>query len=230
MKLRLATGISGDRYTAGSAFAFVERATDSDPDTADWKETAVVEKAMNGMVLKRGANSGIAFLAKSGLHECAVTSDGNIDITLLRCYRKTVGTNGEPDGQLLGTHEFEYTILPLTDEDALSAIAKLGDELKTGLLAVTTTGRTGASYTAGLDIRADSFVFSTANKLADGMEFRLYNCADEPKTGVVGLPEGAKTAMLTEIDGRPIAPLPISDGAVELTLAQWKIATVKVTF
>ena len=230
MKLRLATGITGDRYTAGSAFAFVERATDSDPDTADWKETAVVEKAMNGMVLKRGEHSGLAFLAKGGLHECAVTADGNIDVTLLRCYRKTVGTNGEPDGQLVGTHEFEYAILPLTDADTLSAVAKLGDELKTGLLTVTTTGKTGASYAAGLELRCDSFVFSTANKLADGMEFRLYNCADETKNGTIGLPEGAKTAALTEIDGRPVAPLAITDGTIELTLAPWKIATVKVTF
>ena len=230
MKLRLATGIRGNRYYAGSAFAFVERATDSDPDTADWKETASVEKAMNGMVLKRGENCGLAFLSKYGLRECAVYENGSIDVTLLRCYRKTVGTNGEPDGQLVGTHEFEYAILPLTNDDTLSAVAKLNDELKTGLLTVTTIGKTGASYAAGLDIQSDSFIFSTANKLADGMEFRLYNCADETKTGVIGLPASAKTAALTEIDGRPIKSLPITDGKIDLTLGKWKIATVKVTY
>lgn len=230
MKLRLATGISGNCYYAGSAFAFVKRETGSDPDTADWKETASAEKAMNGMVLKRGENSGVAFLSRYGLHECAVSEDGNIDLTLLRCYRKTVGTNGEPDGQLVGTHEFEYALLPLTNDDTLSAIAKLNDELKTGLLTVTTTGKTGAAYDAGLDIQSDSFVFSTANKLADGMEFRLYNCADETGTGRIVLPAGAKTAALTEIDGRPLAPLTITDGTIELTLGKWKIATVKVAF
>ncbi len=230
MKLRLETGVRGNRYYAGSSFAVVERETDADPNTADWKETASVEKAMNGMVLKRDETGGLAFLSKYGLRECAVYENGIIDVTLLRCYRKTVGTNGEPDGQLVGTHEFEYAILPLMPDDTLSAIAKKNDELKTDLLTVTTGGKTGATYPAGLTIDAETFLFSTANKLADGMEFRLYNCADEEKSGRITLPANAMTATLTEIDGRPIAPLTIIDNAIDLTLGKWKIATVKVTF
>ncbi len=230
MKLRLDTGIRGNRYFAGSSFAVVERETDADPDTADWKETASVEKAMNGLVLKRNATGGLAFLSKYGLRECAVYENGIIDVTLLRCYRKTVGTNGEPDGQLLGTHEFEYAILPMTSEDTLSAVVKKNDELKTDLLSVTTGGKTGATYPAGLTVDAETFVFSTANKLPDGMEFRLYNCADETKSGKITLPANAKTATLTEIDGRPIDTLPVTDNTIDLTLGKWKIATIKVTF
>ncbi len=230
LKLRLETGIRGKRYFAGSAFAVVERDTDADPDTADWKETASVEKAMNGLVYKRSEQGGLAFVAGIGLKECAVYENGIIDVTLLRCYRKTVGTHGEPDGQLVGTHEFTYAILPLTEEDTKASLVRLQDTLKAGLLHVTAYGKTGATYEGGLAMEGDSFVFSTANKLADGMEFRLFNCADETKTETVTLPAGAKTATLTEIDGRPLDTLDVTDGKIALTLGKWKIATVKVTF
>lgn len=230
MKLRLATGIVSDRYIAGQSFAFVERETGRDMNTADWKEASSLEKNMNGMVLKRGNNCGLAFMAKWGLRECAVMEDGTMDITLLRCYRKTVNTNGEPDGQLIGTHEFEYAILPLTDMDTLASIARLNDQLKTDLLVVTTSGMNGADYKPGLEIQADTFLFSTANKLPDGMEFRIYNCAEETCSGVVSLPAGTKTASLTEIDGRFLGDIPVENGKLKLTLGKWKIATVKVTF
>ncbi len=230
MKLRLESGILGKRYYAGSSFAVVERETDADPDTADWKETASVEKAMNGLVYKRGEGCGLAFLSNYGLRECAVYENGILDVTLLRCYSKTVQTNGEPDGQLPGTHEFTYAIVPLTNEDTKADLVRLHDTLKTELLTVTAQGKTGASYRAGLTLENDSFVFSTANKLADGLEFRLYNCADTEETGVVVLPVGAKTAVLTEIDGRVLGDIPVVDGKISLTLEKWKIATVKVTF
>ncbi len=230
LKLRLETGIWGKRYCAGSAFAVVERDTDADPDTADWKETASVEKAMNGLVYKRSAHGGLAFLAGTGLRECAVYENGILDVTLLRCYRKTVRTNGEPDGQLLGKHEFTYALLPLCEADTKASLTRLHDILKTELLTVTTNGKTGGTYAPGLTIQGDTFLFSTANKLENGLEFRLYNCADEAAAGTITLPKGAKTAVLTEIDGREIAPLAVEAGQISLTLGKWKIATVRVGF
>lgn len=230
MKLRLATGITGNTYYAGQSFAFVERETGRDMNTADWKEASSLEKNCNGMVVKRNGQGGLAFLSKHGLKECAVTEDGTIDMTLLRCYRKTVQTNGEPDGQLIGIHEFEYALVPLTREDTLASVARLNDQLKTELLCVTTEGNTGCAYQPGMEILGDTFLFSTANKLADGMEFRIYNCSEETETGVIRLPEGARAACLTEIDGRFLQELPVTDGKIELALGKWKIATVRVIF
>jgi len=228
LKLRLPTGIAGETYQAGQAFAFVERKTDSDPDTADWKETAVAEKATDGIVLKKNERGGFAFISRYGLHECAVYGNGNMDITLLRCYRKTVGTDGEPDGQLVGVHEFEYLLCPVDSDTAPAALAKLRDTFAADVTVVSTTGKTGRKYGGGLEIADGTFVFSTANKLADGFEFRIYNCSDEEETGEITLPAGSSSAELTHIDGRHIADVPVCDGKIRLTLGKWKIATVKV--
>ncbi|MBQ2726614.1 MAG: hypothetical protein IJF78_12990 [Clostridia bacterium] len=227
LKLRLPTGILGDSYKASQAFALVERKTGSDPDTADWKETAVAEKATEGVVVKANGEAGLAFISKYGLHECAVYENGDMDITLLRCYRKTVGTNGEPDGQLIGTHEFEYLIAPVKKAD--SGLIRLEDAFRTDVVTVTAEDVTGKTYPVGLELPENSFIFSTANKLADGMEFRLWNCSDDTETGEITLPEGYTKASLTHIDGRLIEELPVTDGKIRLTLTKWKIATVKLT-
>lgn len=227
LKLRMPTGILGDTYTASQAFALVERKTGSDPDTADWKETAVPEKATEGVVVKANGEAGMAFIGKYGLHECAVYENGDMDITLLRCYRKTVGTNGEPDGQLIGVHEFEYLLAPVKKADA--DLIRMEDAFRTDVLTVTAEDVTGKTYEGGLEISGGSFIFSTANKLEDGMEFRLWNCSDETATGEIRLPAGYTKAALTYIDGRFIEDIPVTDGKISLTLGKWKIGTVRLT-
>ena len=102
--------------------------------------------------------------------------------------------------------------------------------MRADVLSVTTKGKSGASYPDGLAIASDTFLFSTANKLSDGMEFRIYNCSDHEASGVITLPLGAQTAALTEIDGRVIRELSVTNGSFCLTLGKWKIATLKVTF
>lgn len=150
-----------------------------------------------------------------------------MDITLLRCYRKTVATNGEPDGQLIGVHEFEYLLAPVKKADA--SLIRMEDAFRTDVLAVTADDVTGKTYESGLEISDGSFIFSTANKLEDGMEFRLWNCSDETETGEIRLPAGYTKAALTYIDGRFIEDIPVTDGKISLTLGKWKIGTVRLT-
>lgn len=231
LKLRLGTAVEGKTYYASQAFAMVERTTDLIENTGDWMESAIAEKATEGIVAKYGEVGGFAFMSKYGLHECAVYEDGNIDITLMRCFRKTVGTEGEIDGQLLGVHEFEYMLMPIAkDTESLADLAKKNDVFRAGILDTTIEAKTGIKYAGGLELKNPNFVFSTANKLDDGMEFRFYNCSDNEESGEIVLPAGAKTAAMTYIDGRKIAALDVVDGKTTVTAGKWKIVTVKVTF
>lgn len=230
LKLRLGTGIAGDKYYASQAFAMIERDCDFDKNTADWKERGSAEKATEGIVVKYDKNGGMAFMSRYGLHECAVSSDGNIDITLLRCCNTTIHVNKEPDGELPGVHEFEYLVMPVTKDDTAAKLYKTGDTFKADIFSTTVEAATGMKYAGGLEIKGDTFVFTTANKLDDGMEFRFFNCSDSEETGEIVLPEGAKTAALTYIDGRKIADIPVSDGKINPTIGKWKIATIKITF
>ena len=80
-----------------------------------------------------------------------------------------------------------------------------------------------------MEFQESAFVYSTCAPLDNGhTEIRLFNASDETKCGRVSLPEFAKEAYLTELDGRRITRLHITDGGIELKLTKWKIATVEI--
>ncbi len=228
LRLRLPTGVTGNSYFASQPFCIVSRATDERVDTANWKEYGVIEKNTTGIVAKYDERGGFAFVSDYGLHECGVSSDGNIDITLFRAFCKTVNTRGEIDGELLQKMTFSYSLMPLSPDTPLSVLARAQDCAAAGLACYTIGGHTAASYRPLLAIDGDAFVYSTATPLSDGIEVRLYNCSDETATGMLTVPAGYGKASLVELDGREIAPLTVCDGKVELTAPMWRIVTVKL--
>lgn len=57
--------------------------------TQNYVETDQYEKSTNGIVGVRGVdNNGLAFVSPCGIHECAVSEDGTIALTLLRSFTK----------------------------------------------------------------------------------------------------------------------------------------------
>jgi alpha-mannosidase len=227
LRMRFPTAVEGETYNVNQPFGFVERRTGTDPGTENWKEFGVVEKQTGGIVAKRTGKRGFAFVSAYGIHECGVWENGNMDITMYRSFRKTVGTSGEPDGQLIETLEFSYMLMPFVENETLAQLQRKQDFLQTGFSYATTNGRAAQKYRPAAELENENFIYSTANVLDNGAsEIRIYNASDRTETSKVLLPEFAKTAALTEIDGRHIKDLEICDGAVSLTLGKWKIATV----
>ena len=229
LRLRLPTGIAGKSYFASQPFCIISRATDERVDTANWKEYGVIEKNTTGIVAKYNEKGGFAFVSDYGLHECGVSGDGNIDITLFRAFCQTVGTRGEPDGELLQKMTFSYTLLPLDADTPLSTLARAQDIAAAGLASYTVGGNAAAAYRPMLAVDGDAFVYSTATPLSDGIEVRLYNCSDAHACGTLTVPDGFTAAEMVELDGRHIAPLSIEDGKVALSAPAWRIVTVKFT-
>jgi alpha-mannosidase/mannosylglycerate hydrolase len=227
LRMRFPIAVEGETYNVNQAFGFVERRTGTDPGTENWKEFGVVEKQTGGIVAKRKGKRGFAFISAYGIHECGVWENGDTDITMFRSFRRTVGTGGEPVGQLLETLEFSYMLMPFGENETLAQLQRRQDFLQAGFSYATTNGRAAQKYRPAAELENENFIYSTANVLDNGAsEIRIYNASDKTETGKVLLPEFAKTAALTEIDGRHIKDLEISDGAVSLTLGKWKIATI----
>jgi len=111
LRLSVPTGIAG-KYFTGQSFACQERSPGRENGCAseDYVEAEPMEKNFNGIVGKRDQFGGIAFLSRYGLHEVAGSEyeSGDLFITLLRAFRRTVMTNGENDGQLQAHLEYEY--------------------------------------------------------------------------------------------------------------------------
>ncbi|MBQ7337133.1 MAG: hypothetical protein IJW40_01630 [Clostridia bacterium] len=228
LRLRLPTGIAGKSYYASQPFCIISRATDERVDTANWKEYGIIEKNTTGIVAKYDEHGGFAFISDYGLHECGVSGDGNIDITLFRAFCKTVGTRGEIDGELLQRMTFSYTLMPLSPDTPLSALARTQDCSAASLACYTVGSSEAAAYRPLLSIDGDAFIYSTATPLADGIEVRFYNCSDQDAQGVLTVPAEYTKATLVELDGREIAPLTLNDGKIDLAATKWKIVTVKL--
>lgn len=119
LQLHFPTNVITDRYQVNQCNLILTRPTGQDHGHHTWKETDITEKAFENMVFVRSEDEtnphGLLFLSKGGLHEVSCPGDReySIDITLLRCFTKTVSTDGEPDGQLQGKQIFEYAIMPI---------------------------------------------------------------------------------------------------------------------
>lgn len=231
LKLRMPTGIAAPNYEVNQTFAFLRRACGVDTSTADWKEKDCLEKAMSGIVLKRDeTGTGLAFVSRSGLHECGADSDaeGSIYVTLLRSYKMTVTTNGEIGGEELGEHEYEFRLVPVNASLDNSALQRMQDIMQSGVRSFVSA--------AGVDLptllRVEGAVCVSAMKqAADGsgdLILRVYNPEAASATFCVYPGKDWKEAVLCnlrEVPGETV--IPVENGGLELTAAPYKILTLR---
>ena len=114
LRVLFPTPIATDTSFAETPFAIVERTIDPPPETAEWHERINPETAFTGLFGIQDAAGGLAVLCPRGLHEYEVTrtSQRVLALTLFRSTYQTIGTPGEPDGQLLEPMDFEYLLYP----------------------------------------------------------------------------------------------------------------------
>jgi len=228
LRLRLPEVVAGDTYEAAQAFGFVTRSCGDDPSTALWKEYRGAERNMANICAKRSGDRGLAFLSAYGLHECGVWQNGDMDVTLMRCFSRTVHTAGEPDGQLQQNLEYRYRIQLYTEEDDFASLQREQDFLSTGTRSVTVNATVAHEYRPLIKVDGKGVVYSTAAPLENGAaELRIFNDSDQATVATVQLPSGVKRAELTEIDGRPICDLALEQGSVSFELPAFRIATVR---
>lgn len=136
LRVVLPTGIAEPEYWTGQAYTFLRRLCGVRPDTHDFKEKDPLEKQTSGILFKRDRDGqGLAVLCGFGLHECGAPEgpDGLLYLTLLRSFSNTFGTNGEPDGQEPGLHEYRMIVAPLDPSIAPWQLQRRQDCLFTGV-------------------------------------------------------------------------------------------------
>ena len=178
---------SAQTYLADSQFDVVERNIALREDRHLYKELEVETKPQQSWTAVYEKERGLAIISK-GLLESAVCDleDRPIALTLFRSTRRTVMTDGEPEGQLLGRElVFEYRVHPLCNAPDRAALCVEGQRLAAGLRKV-------QLQTADLEMYRDvgnlpveqSFmqvdgpvVVTAVQQIATGFEVRLFNPA-----------------------------------------------------
>jgi len=187
LRVLFPTHVQADTYLSDTPFDVVERAIALSADNYRYRELEVETKPQQSWTAVFEEGRGLAVIS-TGLMESAVRDipERTLALTLLRSTRRTVGTDGQPDGLLLGDYAFRYKIAPLFDQPDRVQLFRSGQLLAAGLQVV---------QLRDADIRLhrresilppeQSFlnvegevVVTSAHMVEDGFEVRLFNPTD----------------------------------------------------
>ena len=224
------TGIATDQSFAETPFAVVARDVLTPPEADRWHERVNPEKAFTTFFGIQGQEGGLAVLAPFGLHEYEVTQtpERALALTLFRATNQTVGTAGEPDGQLLGPLEFEYMLYPFEGQfdpvEAMWLVAKAQAGVRTHPVA------TLPEPTSFMRLDDGAAVVTAMKPAQDGAGgvIRLWNPTEadvEDRICFGVMPKSAQTCNLNE---EPDDSLAIDDeGCVVVTVPAGGLTTVR---
>jgi alpha-mannosidase len=231
-------------YVAHTAFDLVTRPIALDTATSDWQEAEIVEKPFESMQAVGQGSRGLAFLSGGGLHEGGVRDDRRrtMQVTLLRSFRRTVGTEGEKDGLEPGTITCRYAIMPYAGNLPAATALRETMRLQTGLLA-RQTGKRPSGYPplTGSDRHTLSFIEQEGDLILSSLKpaenesgtliLRLWNPADTDGTSTLRFHRPVRDAAILRLDEEPCADaadLKIDSQSVTLLAAAHRIVTLSV--
>jgi alpha-mannosidase/mannosylglycerate hydrolase len=250
LRLLFPSGAAAETYLSDSAFDVVERAIALSPETHTFRELELETRPQQTWSAVFGGGRGLAVVS-TGLMEATVRDQPErpLALTLYRSTGRTIFTNGEPGGQLLGPLSFHFWIVPLAGAPDRAALCTLGHLLTAGLRDVQFTrldaaqrpATTALPPTAGwLEVRGPAVLTSARwashGPAAPGLEVRLFNPNEEAITASVELAEAMLNAWRptavarVDFEGKPLGPAEaLARPGVDLELGPKQIVTVRFT-
>lgn len=232
LQLHLLTGTKTDSYTVNQCNLMIQRPCGMDVSRWDWKEADISEAAFESMVLLRDETRGLLFLSGGGLHEvsCPADRENSMDITLLRCFRKTTGTNGEPDGQLNGEQLFRYALLPLAGESDCELVRQK-DAYVSGCRAFTCPESRPMEPDSGFTLHSQNCAYVTAlPSRQEGILIRVANYAPREDPCTLVFARTPRDACLCDFLENPTASAAVRGNEVAFSVPPYKMATVRIRF
>ena len=239
LRVLFPSGAQTDTYLADSPFDVVERPIALSSDNHLFRELEVETKPQQMWAAVFDNDCGLAVVS-TGLLESAIrdTPERTLALTLLRSTRTTVGTDGEPNGLLLGTSKFRYWIAPLTGAPDRVSLFRMGQQLAAGLYDVQLRPEdialhqeSGRLPAAASFLRVDGDVVVTSARMVDGgFEMRSFNPTDQPAEVAISFGNDIRFSHLqfVNLESSPLdRPVQITDSMAVVTLEPRKIATYR---
>lgn len=251
LRVLLPSGANTTTYLADSQFDVVERPIALRSDNHLYRELEVEAKPQISWTAVFDQARGLAVVA-DGLLETAVQDrpERPVALTLFRATRRTIFTEGEPDGQLKTNLTFRYRILPVAADAPRTRLCELGQDLSAGLRVLTMQPAdlvlhrqilgqaklrpASLPATASFLKLEGQAVMTSLRQAGDATEVRLFN----PLTSAITVkldtslrPAGvAKPSRyrLVDLESRPLGKPVKIKGAISLKLAPKKMATLRL--
>lgn len=220
-----------DAYFVDQCDLVLKRKTGLSPETYDWKETDIPERAFGNMAFTREEKGGLLFLSKGGLHEVAGSGgeEPSLDVTLLRSFRTTVGTDGEPDGELQGEQVFDYALMPLSAErDA--ELVKIKDKYVTDPISFTVESEEISDLPPAMEFKSENCAYITCMQEEDGIVVRAANYDEEHSGAEIKFDREPTEAYLSDYLGNNVGDAYIKGKTVYFIASPFARVSVKIRF
>jgi alpha-mannosidase len=243
LRVLLPTGTTAMTYSADGAYDVIERPIALRADNARLKEMEVETKPQYTWTAVCDSGQGGRGLAvvSTGLPESAVRNLPNrpIALTLLRSFRRTVFTNGEEGGQIQGTHEFAYSIVPLDSNAVLprTRLCRLGQQLAAPPRWVQVEPRDIAGITPALPASHSFLSVSPGNavvtavqqqKGVEGVVVRMFNPTEQAIEESITLPHQIHSAERIDLEGTSKEAIKPAGSQLKVRLGAKQIVTVRI--
>lgn len=232
LQLHLPTGIRTTQYSVNQCNLILSRNVGLDNSHYNWKEADITEYAFENLAFLRDDTHGLAFISGGGLHEISCPGDAtnSMDITLMRCFSRTVGTDGEPDGELPGLLEWDYALLPLAGESN-AELVRQKDCFVCGYRGFTIpSGKFIPEESAFTFTSKDCVYITCMSSGNNGMLIRAANYAGKESTCSLVFCRPVKEACLCDFLSRPIGNVSVSGNQVTAAAGVYQMINILVRF
>ena len=233
-----------DTYLADSQFDVVERAIALRADNHLYREMEVDAKPQQSWTAVYDKKGGLAVVSAGQLESAVLDQPQRpVAVTLFRSTRRTVQTEGEPDGLLLGTVRVKQFLMPLDGKPDRVRLCELGQQQTAGLHTVQITQKLVNNLRAHREISTEaalpaqgSFfalkgkaVVTSTGMLGGALEVRLFNPTGKKQTASLrfasasAFKQGWPVDLLSEPLGEPQA---LEDGVYSFALRPKQIVTL----
>jgi alpha-mannosidase/mannosylglycerate hydrolase len=238
LRVLFPSGAEAQTYLADSAFDVVERSIALRSDNHLYREVEVETKPQQSWTAVHDAQRGLAVVSDA-LLETAVRDvpARPIALTLFRGTRRTVMTNGEPEGQLRGQLTFDYRIVPLNGAPDRARLCALGQQLSARLRTAQLRAADQAIYRTERTLPpTDSFlrvsgaaVVTSVRQVGEHLEVRMFNPADQP-TVVTLETRHMNSVQRVDLESNPVGECQWNDidEPYEISLSPKQIVTLRV--
>lgn len=245
LRVLLPSGTAAKTYLADTPFDVVGRPIALRPDNHEYRELEVETKPQQSWTAVHDAEHGLAVVGDGSLLETAVRDlpGRPIALTLFRGTRRTVFTEGEPNGQMRGPLTLRYRIVPLAGAPDFTRLCELGRQTAAGLRTVQLRAADVAMFRGGQPVPAVAgfvrvsgrAVVTSLRQVGRAVELRMFNPQAESVTAKVRLTGPAAVnrpftkAELVNFESRAAGPLRLAQGQVAVTLKPKQIVTVRLS-
>jgi alpha-mannosidase/mannosylglycerate hydrolase len=239
LRVLLPTGAKAKSYFADSAFDVVERPIALRADNAEYRELETETKPQYAWTAVHDDARGLGVVS-TGLPESAVCDqpDRPIATTLFRSFIKAFLTDGNEGGEMLGTHEFLFSIMPLAGALPRTRLCQLGQALAAAPRSVQIEPRDLLNAPEPVWPPSQSFLriepgraVVTAIQAAgtgEGLIVRMFNPHDEAITETVEWNRPIGSADQLDLEDNPVEAVNVSNGRARVPLRPKQILTLRI--